>query len=206
MEPAPLNPDLPNRAAGDLLPLVYEQLRAIARQRMALERHAGAGHTLQPTALVHEAFARLSREADHPPGEPAAPATWHDHRQFFLAAAREMERVLVDHARIKFAAKRGGDPSQSGGWKRLPVDIIELAQPERGGDVLALRDALLRLEQEDPQAAAVVRLRFFAGLSTEQTALALGVSERTVIREWAYARTWLAAEVATTEPPEAGNP
>jgi predicted DNA-binding protein (UPF0251 family) len=209
--------------ARDLLPRLYDQLRAIARQRMALERARGAGHTLPPTALVHEAFARLVRgdageSATDPVGHEAGagPAAaghaapgggggWRDQREFFLAASREMERVLVDHARAKFAAKRGGDPRSAAGWKRVPMDVLDLAEGAEPAAAVALRDAILRLEEEDPQAAAVVRLRFFAGLSAEQAALALGVSERTVVRDWAYARAFLAAELAGGDEVEGGT-
>jgi len=170
-----------------LFPLVYDQLRAVARQRMAMERSFGAGHTLQPTAVVHEAFARLARD-------PQAENNWKDQREFFLAAAREMERVLIDHARAKFAQKRGGDPA-AGGHIRIPLDVLELARSADGGSALALHEALLRLEEEEPQAAAVVRLRFFAGLSAPEAAKALGISERTVVREWTFARAFLAAEL-----------
>ena len=177
------------RGSGELLASVYDQLRAVARQRMALERGGGggAGHTLQPTAVVHEAYARLARD-------PAA--AWPDQREFFFAAAREMERVLIDHARHKFAQKRGGDPL-AGGARRIPLDVVDLARSEDAPAAVALNRAVLRLEKEDPQAAAVVRLRFFAGLSADQTALALGISERTVVREWAFARAFLAAEMET---------
>lgn len=209
--------------ARDLLPRLYDQLRAIARQRMALERARGVGHTLPPTALVHEAFARLVRaDASESATGPAAgqeggpgPAAgghaapggdggWRDQREFFLAASREMERVLVDHARAKFAAKRGGDPRSASGWKRVPMDVLDLAEGAEPAAAVALRDAILRLEEEDPQAAAVVRLRFFAGLSAEQAASALGVSERTVVRDWAYARAFLAAEMAGRDGVEGG--
>ncbi len=170
-----------------MLPLVYEQLKAVARQRMALERAGGAGHTLQATALVHEAFARLSR----PDGEGHA---WQGRAQFFLAAAREMERVLVDYARARYALKRGGDPA-SGGRVRVPLDIVELAKQADGAGAMALHEAILRLESEDAQAAAVVRLRFFTGLSAPEVARALGLSERTVVREWTFARAFLGAEL-----------
>jgi RNA polymerase sigma factor (TIGR02999 family) len=205
-------------AARDLLRRVYDQLRTVARRRMALERARGVGHTLPPTALVHEALLRMMPDGGGSPlpagpgradrgAGPAAdvPAVadgagqWRDQREFFLAASREMERVLVDHARAKFAAKRGGDPRSAAGWKRVPMDVVDLAEGADPGPALALRGAILRLEEEDPEAAAVVRLRFFAGLSAEQTALALGVSERTVVRDWAYARAFLAAELERGE-------
>lgn len=171
--------------AHEMLPLVYEHLRAVARQKLSLERAAGAGHTLQPTAIVHEAFARLAKDSS---------ARWQERRQFFLDAAREIEHVLVDHARIKFAKKRGGDPS-AGGRVRIPIDVVQLAEPENSASSVALHEAILRLEEEDIQAASVVRLRFYAGLTSAEVALALGVSERTVVREWTYARAYLAQEL-----------
>ena len=172
-------------SARDVLPLVYEQLKGVARARMSLERARGAGHTLQATAVVHEAFARLSRSDQ---------SAWAGRRDFFLAAAREIERVLVDHARHRYAVKRGGDPNQ-GGYVRVPLDVVDLARDDDGGAAVALNAAILRLEQEDEQAAAVVRLRFFVGLTAPEAALALGISERTVVREWTFARAYLAAEL-----------
>jgi RNA polymerase sigma factor (TIGR02999 family) len=115
-----------------------------------------------------------------------------------MAAAREIERVLVDHARQRFALKRGGDPAQ-GGHVRVPLDVVDLACDEDGGTAVALNAAILRLEQEDGQAAAVVRLRFFVGLTAPEAALALGISERTVVREWTFARAFLATELEGAE-------
>lgn len=167
---------------ADQLAQVYDQLRAVARQRMTLERAAGNGHTLQATAVVNEAYARLAREGA---------VDWPGSREFFISAAREIERVLIDHARAKYAQKRGGDPGK-GGHARIPIDVVDLAARDPDEAPLALREAILRLEQEDPQAGAVVRLRFFAGLSAYETALTLGISERTVVRDWVYARAFLA--------------
>lgn len=159
-------------AAERLLTLVYDELRAIAARRMAGER---AGHTLQATVLVHEAWMRLAGSRDLP---------WPDRRAFFAAAAEAMRRILVDHARRTNAVRRGG------GARPLPLDGQDPGADEEV-DVVALGDALDRLEAEDPRAAEVVRLRFFAGLSVEETSAALELSERTVLREWSFARARL---------------
>jgi RNA polymerase sigma factor (TIGR02999 family) len=164
--------DRPN-AADELLPLVYNELRAIAQSRMREER---AGHTLQATALVHEAYLRLIGGA-----EPA----WESRAHFFRVAAEAMRRILIDHARKKKSAKRGGERKQA------PLEAVDLAQEQDPDEVLALDEALRSLEKEDERAAEIVKFRFFAGLSVEETALALDVSERTVMREWAYARARL---------------
>lgn len=167
-------------AAGDrhstdrLLEAVYDQLRKIAQQRMNDEK---PGHSLQATALVHEAYLRLVRESDK--------LQWSSRGQFYVAAARAMQRILIEHARRKKRLKRGGD--------RRPVasNVVDLARDENLDDVVALHDAIARLEREDPRAALVTRLRFYAGLTVEETAKAMKVSERTVMREWVYARAWL---------------
>jgi len=169
---------------------VYEKLRAVARQRMMLERGGGAGHTLGATAVVHEAFARLAKGGGGADGGPR----WTDQGAFFVAASREIERVLVDHARAKFAVKRGGDPAQTG-RVRVPLDVVDLAREADSASTMALHEAIVRLEEEDPQAALVVRLRFFGGLSVPETAVALGISERTVNRDWAFARAFLGAHL-----------
>ncbi len=160
-------------AVGKLLPLVYEQLRAIARQRMAQER---AGHTLQATALVHEAYLRLVG------GQEVA---WANRAHFYSAAAEAMRRILIEHARKRDRIKRGGDRC------RAPVSVADLAVEQDFEEIVAVDDAIRRLGEEDAQAAKVVRLRFFAGLSVDETARVLEVSPRTVAREWAYARAWL---------------
>jgi RNA polymerase sigma factor (TIGR02999 family) len=164
-------------AADQLLPLVYDQLRAVAQQRMAGER---AGHTLQATALVHEAFVRLVGPREIP---------WQDQAHFYAAAAESMRRILVDHARAKKREKRGGKQ------QRVALNVLDLAQTENSEEILALDEAFCRLEQREPEAAEVVRLRFFAGLSVDQTAEALGVSPRTVDRRWKFARAWLFREL-----------
>lgn len=161
-------------AADDLLPLIYEQLRAIAQRRMREER---VGHTLQATALVHEAYVKLLGGQDVP---------WQSRGQFFGAAAEAMRRILIDHARKRESQKRGG------GRRRTPLSVVDLAEESDPVQVLALDEALTTLESEDGRCAEVVKLRFYAGLSVEETADALGVSERTVMREWAFARARLA--------------
>jgi RNA polymerase sigma factor (TIGR02999 family) len=170
---------LERSAAGDrrstdrLLESVYGQLRKIAQQRM---RHERAGHTLQATALVHEAYLRLARDEN---------PNWSCRAQFYVAAAQAMQRILIEHARKRGRLKRGGD--------RMPAftDVLDLAQDENVEEIVALQDAIERLEKEDPRAALVTRLRFYAGLTVEETAQAMELSERTVMREWNYARAWL---------------
>ncbi len=167
--------------AEELLPLVYAQLHAMARSRMRRER---AGHTLQATALVHEAYMKLL-EVDG--GAPA----FANRSRFFLAAAEAMRRILIDHARKRRTAKRGG------GAVRISLDDLHAdpSAPSPGmadaDRLVALGESLDVLEAEDPRAAEVVKLRYFAGLSAEETAQALEISERTVHREWAYARARL---------------
>ena len=156
-----------------LLPLVYGELRAIAEKRMASER---AGHTLQATALVHEAYLRLVGDDE---------MSWRDRGHFYSAAAEAMRRVLIDHARKVASLKRGGDK------QRVTLGAPEISAELSQAQVLALADALETLEADDPRAAAVARLRFLSGLSVEETAAALGISERSVHREWTYARARL---------------
>jgi RNA polymerase sigma-70 factor, ECF subfamily len=160
---------------------VYTQLRAIARLRLANERR---DHTLQATALVHEAWLKLHGDR---------PVEWGGRAQFFAAAAEAMRRILIEHARTRNRHKRGG------GADRVSLDAIgdvaDLASDGQGGQIIAFDEAFGRLEESDARLAGVVRLRFFAGLSNAQTAAALGVSERTVNNDWAYARAWLAREL-----------
>jgi RNA polymerase sigma factor (TIGR02999 family) len=162
------------QVASQLLPLVYEELRQLAAQKLA---HETPGQTLQPTALVHEAYLRLVGEDDGP--------HWDSRGHFFAAAAEAMRRILVDSARRKKRVKHGGD--------RQRVELAEQDVPVRPPpeEVLALDEALTRLAAEDAAAAQVVQLHFFAGLSIEQAAEALGVSRATAYRQWAYARAWL---------------
>ncbi len=173
------------RAAADLLPLVYAELRKLARARMAAEPNAGAGQTLQPTALVHEAYIKLVGETS---------VQWNSRAHFFGAAALAMRRILVDRARERKSLKRGGG--------RIihtdPQDIVEGADGEPGfEEVLALDSALARLADLGKRTADVVMLRCFAGLSIEETALALDVSPATVKNEWKFARAWLRREIAS---------
>lgn len=167
--------EIPDRgeAASELMPLVYEQLHAIARQRMREER---AAHTLQATALVHEAYMRLVGDAE---------ISWQSRGHFFRMAAEAMRRILIDHARKRKAQKRGG------GKSGLPISVVDLASVDDPDRVLALDEALTTLEEEDPRAAQIVQLRFFAGLSVDDTAESMGISRRTVMREWAFARARL---------------
>ncbi len=160
--------------AGQLLPLVYNELRCLAAQKLA---HETPGQTLDATALVHEAYLRLVG------GE--AEARWDSRGHFFAACAEAMRRILVDNARRKHADKRGG------GLTRLPFDPAHVAAPETPDDLLALDEALDRLAEADAQAAELVKLRYFAGLSLPDVARLLNVSPRTADRLWAYARAWL---------------
>jgi RNA polymerase sigma factor (TIGR02999 family) len=162
------------QAAADLLPLVYDELRKLAAARLADEK---AGQTLQPTALVHEAFLRLV------PG--AAAGRFNGRAHFFGAAAEAMRRILVEAARRRAALKRGG------GLARDPLAEAEIAAPEPDDDLLALDEALAKLAETDPTAASLVNLRYFAGLTGEQAAATLGLSDRTADRTWSYARAWL---------------
>ncbi|MFI5378081.1 MAG: ECF-type sigma factor [Tepidisphaerales bacterium] len=165
--------------ASELLPAVYEELRAMARRRMARE---GAGHTLQTTALVHEAYLKLAHGADR---------RFADRGHFFRAAAVAMQRILIEHARGKGRLKRAPQ------GQREPIsNVLDLAGSPDSGQILALDEAIGRLEEEAPQAAAVVRQRFYCGLSIDETAEALEMSPRTVDREWTYARAWLFRRLA----------
>lgn len=163
-----------------LLPVLYSQLRATAEAALAMER---PDHTLQATALVHEAYLKLVGERDVP---------WANRAHFFAAAAEAIRRILLDHARSRKAVKRGGRQ------ERTPMSVIDLASFADPSEVLALDEAISRLERDEPDAAAVVRFRLFAGLTGDQTALALGISPRQVDRVWAYARAWLVRELERT--------
>jgi RNA polymerase sigma factor (TIGR02999 family) len=161
-------------AASQLLPLVYDELRKLAAQKLAHER---PGQTLQPTALVHEAYLRLfgEGEAQH----------WDNRRHFFAAAAEAMRRILVESARRKSRVKHGGDR------QRVELDDHDVPVRPPPDEILALDEALTRLAAEDAAAAQVVQLHFFAGLSIEEAAEALGISRATAYRHWTYARAWL---------------
>ncbi|NNJ25987.1 ECF-type sigma factor [Alienimonas chondri] len=169
-------------ASADLLPLVYAELRRLARSRM---RSEAAGHTLQPTALVHEAYLRLIG-----PEESAISGGWDGRGHFFAAAAEAMRRILIESARRRRSLKRGGDRD-----RRALGD-----PPEQEEDIDRLLDtdaALRKLESQDPDLAKLVELRFFAGLTVEEVAAALDLSPRTVKRRWAFARAWLGRELGS---------
>jgi RNA polymerase sigma factor (TIGR02999 family) len=168
------------KAGADLLPLVYEELRKLAAARLAKEPGGGAGYTLQPTALVHEAYMRL---LGHTAG--GGEIRWDSRGHFFAAAALAMRRILVDRARQRGRIKHGGE------HRRADVDMDTLAIEPPGEELLALDDALSRLEQADDRKYRVVMLRYFAGLSIEDTAAALDISSATVKNDWTFARAWL---------------
>lgn len=167
-------------AQDELLRVVYEELRVLARSQLRAEPD---GHTLQPTALVHEAYIRLVQQRV---------SNWKSRAHFFGIAAQAMRRILVDHARRKKAAKRGGGRA---------VTLVDAAASVEapGLDVIALDGALQELEREDPRAARIVEMRFFAGLEVKEVAQALGVSEPTVKRDWRHAKAWLYRRLETDE-------
>lgn len=164
------------QAAEKLLPLVYDELRKLAAQKLAQEK---PGQTLQATALVHEAYLRLVE------GDAVWP--WNSRGHFFAAAAEAMRRILVDQARRKLSLRRGGN------LQRRPIENQEIVAPELSVDVLAVHEALERFQDVDTTAAQIVKLRYFAGLTIPQAAEALGISTSTADRSWAYARAWLHA-------------
>ena len=175
------------QAAEQLLPLVYAELRKLARQRLA---HEKPGQTLQATALVHEAYLRLvASDKAH---------RWNSRGHFFAAAAEAMRRILIDQARRKASAKAGGK------LQRVEFSEIEPAMSWHGLDVLAVSDALAQFEQKDARAAAVVKLRFFAGLTTQEAADALGISLATAENDWAYAKCCLRLQLSDSDPLQAG--
>ena len=168
------------KAAEQLLPLVYDELRKLSAAKLAQEK---PGQTLNATALVHEAYIRLV--------DQAAPQQWDNTRHFFAAAAEAMRRILVERARGKRSMKRGGDR------KRVDLDAAEsFVLPVACDDILGLEDALQKLQRKDARKAELVKLRFFAGLTTDQAAMALGVSPATAENDWTYARSWLRLEMA----------
>jgi RNA polymerase sigma factor (TIGR02999 family) len=176
-------------AAEQLLPLVYEELRRLAAQKLAQEK---PGQTLQATALVHEAYLRLvgTEETQH----------WNSRGQFFAAAAEAMRRILVEQARRKRRPKHGGQ------HRRVDLDDARCIAPVSSDRLLDLDEALSRLEATDPLAASVVKLRYFSGLTMPQAAEALGISLRNAERNWTYARTWLHRELAAPDSTDAGEP
>ena len=160
-------------ASEDLLPLVYDELRRLASARMAGE---AAGQTLQATALVHEAWLRLVKVEGR---------TWRNRAHFFRSAAQAMRRILVDRARHKLSLKRGG------GLERVSIDDVDLAATTTDDRVLLVDQGLEQLEKEDPESARVITLKFFAGLTNQEVAKILGITERSVERQWAYAKASL---------------
>jgi RNA polymerase sigma factor (sigma-70 family) len=175
-------------AAAELLPLIYDELRQLAGRHLA---HESPGHTLQPTALVHEAYLRLlGAQAKEPRGQESEGAEgpapgWKGRGHFFAAAAEAMRRILIENARRKKRHRHGG------GCKRVELEGRDVAAGHPPEELLAIDDALTRLATEDPEAAEVVKLRFFAGLSIEEAADALGISRAGAYRHWTYARAWL---------------
>ena len=167
-----------NRAAEEqLIPLVYQELRRIASNRL---RHEAAHHSLQPTALVHEAYLRLTRLQE---------IDWQSRSHFFAVSATLMRRILVDHARANLAKKRGD------GVETITLNDAIFPSPEREPEILALDEALDRLARLDERQAQIVEMRFFAGMSEEETGNVLGISARTVKRDWRAAKAWLFAEL-----------
>ncbi len=173
------------QAAEQLLPLVYDELRRLAAQRLARET---PGQTLQATALVHEAYVRLVESERR-----GSSGAWNSRGHFFAAAAEAMRRILIERARHKKSLKAGGDRH------RQDLADIEPAMPASDVDLLDLNDALTRLEAEDPRKAALVKLRFFVGMTIEEAADALGISTSTADNDWAYARCWLRLEMGGAE-------
>lgn len=167
-------------AAEQLLPLIYDELRKLAAARLAQEK---PGQTLQATALVHEAYLRLVGPEQNEP-------RWDNRGHFFSAAAEAMRRILVDQARRKDTLKAGGQ------WQRIEMSEIEPVIDDPQLDLLALDDALQKLQAKDPRKAELVRLRFFAGLSNQQAAAALGIAASTADLDWAYAKCWLRVEMS----------
>ena len=165
------------QSSEDLLPVIYEELRRLAAARMARE---ATGHTLQPTALVHEAWLRLVREGDR---------NWRNRAYFFAAAAEAMRRILVEHARRKARLKHGG------GLQRFNVADLNPAQSTPDEKILLLNDALEQLELEHPERARVVVLKYFSGLTNKEVAETLGMGERTVDRHWVCAKVWLVRKI-----------
>jgi RNA polymerase sigma-70 factor (ECF subfamily) len=164
-------------AAEKLMPLVYDEFRELAADYL---RHETRAHTLQPTALVHEAYLRLIDQTR---------VNWQGRTHFFAVGAQAMRRILVDHARARGRNKRGG------GWHRIALDEHLAVSPHRDADVLAVDEAIDKLAQLDPRQARIVELRFFGGLTVEEVAEVLGVSKRTVENEWKIVRAWLRREL-----------
>jgi len=176
-----------SQAAEQLLPLVYEELRRLAAAKMSSEN---PGQTLQATALVHEAWLRLAGDANR---------KWNDRTHFFAAAAEAMRRILVDNARRKRALRHGG------GQQRLELPDLAAPSTPNADQLLAVNEALDKFAALDPQTAELVKLRYFVGMTIDETAGALGISEATVKRHWDYARAWLYEEIRTQQAGEAAG-
>ncbi len=168
-----------DRARDELMPLIYDELRRVARNLLRRER---PGHTLQPTALVNEAFLRMVDQSR---------VNWQNRAHFFGAAARLMRQVLVNHAEARQAAKRGGQA------ERVSINEIDLTAVEHEVDLVALDETLKRLEQIDPPQSRIVELRYFSGLTIEEIAEVMNISPATVKREWSTARAWLRRELSS---------
>ncbi len=164
-------------AESRLLLLVYDELRGLARKYM---RREGSGHTLQTTALVHEAYLRLLGEGNY---------VWQDRSHFFSVIAQTMRRILVDYARARHAEKRGGDV------RHVDIENADISSEEHWDDLIAVNDSLKRLAELDERYSRLVELRFFAGLTVKETAEVLGVSPRTVTRDWDFVQAWLYADI-----------
>ena len=172
------------RATEELLPLIYDELRLLAAQKLAKEP---PGQTLQATALVHEAYIRLIG---------AEMQNWDRRGHFFAAAAEAMRRILVEKARRKKSSKHGGDR------QKIPLDAVDFAIEGPSDDLIALDEALTKLNEKDPMVAELVKLRYFAGLTIEQVAQFQGISRRTAVDHWAYARAWLRRQIGKVDKPE----
>jgi len=175
-------------AEDELLPLVYDELRRVAAGKMA---HEAPGHTLQPTALVHEAWLRLVEGQDQ---------KWSGRAHFFAAAAEAMRRILIDNARRKHARRHGG------GQQRLDIQEIEIAAGMKDDELLAVNEALEKFAAQDKEKAELVKLRYFAGLTIKETSNVLNISVPTAKRWWSYARAWLYEEIRSQETPDTGEP
>ncbi|AWM36407.1 RNA polymerase sigma factor SigL [Gemmata obscuriglobus] len=178
------------RAVEDLFCLVYDDLKRLAARALANET---VGHTLQPTALVHEAYLRLL--GDRPVGAGALDLPGDSRGRFFTAASTAMRRILIESARRKKRAKRGG------GRQRVPLDPDQIAEPERADELIALDEALTALTAAEPKVGELVQLRYFGGLTLKEAAAVLGIAPRTADAYWAYARAWLLTEMADTDAP-----
>jgi len=176
------------RAAEQLLPLVYDELRKLAAAKLAQEK---PGHTLQATALVHEAWLQLvGADTGAKVDGQGRSSHWNGRGHFYAAAAEAMRRILIQGARRRNAEKRGGQ------WERIELDTALLPAHERSEKLLALDEALTRLENEHPEKARLVKLRFFGGMTNQEAAALLGISSTTADRHWAYARAWIQREMA----------